>query len=271
MPRPLLLRTVLAAAAALVSVYFIKLGLFAAVGTFITWASLPNVPRAELRRERWLLLAAAVLSMVGLVRFLILEAIPGIVQGGNRFTEQRVISRLREMLFAEDTARRIAAHDPDHDRVGSALLLGELTGELGLRRGNRLPIPLLESYPKQVETSVGPATEIGGYFLLVCLPQVGGGFTAQPADTVDEELAERRFIAYAWPSGTAPGLANAVALDEHEQISLAPAKAGLRYGFGAPPRCDDAVAPATRGDWTAWRGKQPRKTLPGDSPANASP
>jgi hypothetical protein len=260
----LLLRTVLAAAAALLSIYFTKLGLFAAVGTFVAWASLPRLPNEELRRERRLLLVAALAASVGLVRFLIVEAIPGIVAGGNRFTEQRAISRLREILFAEDSARRIAAHDPDQDHVGGALLLGELTGELGVRRGNRLPVPLLESYPRQVDTSVGPASEIGGYFLIVCLPKPGGGFTAQPNDAVDEELAERRFIAYAWPSGTAPGLDNAVALDEHEHISLAPAKAGLRYGFAAPPSCDDSVATETRGAWTAWRHKQPRQRLPGD-------
>jgi hypothetical protein len=260
----LLRRTVLVAAAALLSIYFTKLGLFAAVGTFVAWASLPRVPSAELRRERWLLLVAALCATVGLLRFLVIEAIPGIVAGGNRFTEQRAISRLRELLFAEDTARRVAAHDPDHDRVGSAMLLGELTGELGLRRGNRLAVPLLEGFPKQVDTSIGPASEIGGYFVLVCLPKLGGGFTALPSDAVDDEPAERRFIAYAWPSGTAPGLSNAVALDEHEQIALAPAKPGLRYGFAAPPSCDDSVAPETRGAWTAWRHKQPRKTLPGD-------
>ena len=254
----------LAAAAALLSIYFTKLGLFAAVGTFVAWASLPRVPKAELRRERWLLLVAALGATVGLLRFLVLEAIPGIVAGGNRFTEQRAISRLRELLFAEDTARRIAAHDPDRDHVGSAMLLGELTGELGLRRGNRLEVPLLEGFPKQVDTSIGPASEIGGYFVIVCLPQPGGGFTALPTAAVDDELAERRFIAYAWPSGTAPGLNNAVALDEHEHIALAPAKAGLRYGFAAPPSCDDSVAPETRATWMAWHHKQPRKTLPGD-------
>lgn len=254
----------LAAAAALVSIYFTKLALFVAVGTFVAWASLPRAQKGELRRERWLLVVAALAASVGFVRFLMFEAIPGIVAGGNRFTEQRAISRLREVLFAEDTARRIAARDPDGDQVGSAALLGELTGELGLRRGNRLPVPLLESFPKLVDTSIGPASEIGGYLLLVCIPRLGGGFTAQPADAVDEELAERRFIAYAWPSGTAPGLSNAVALDQHEQISLAPAKPGLRYGFGAPPSCDDAVAPETRGAWVAWRHKQPRQSLPGD-------
>lgn len=267
MPRPLLLRTAVTAAAALLSLHFTKLALFAAVGTFIAWASLPRATANELRRERWLLLLAALASGTGLLRFLIVEAIPGIVAGGNRFTEQRAISRLREISFAQDTARRIAARDPDHDQIGSALLLGELTAELALRRGRPLSVPLLESYPKQVQTELGPATEIGGYYLVVCLPKAGGGFTARPEDPIDEELAERRFIAYAWPSGTAPGLENAVALDEHERISLAPAKAGLRFGATTPPSCDDAAAEATRAAWTVWRHKKPRQTLPGDPAA----
>lgn len=264
MRRPLLLRTALAAAAALASLYFTKLGLFAAVGTFVAWASLPKLPARELSRERWLLLVAALASGAGLLRFLAGEAIPGIVAGGNRFTEQRAISRLREILFAEDSARRTAAHDPDHDGVGSALLLGELTGELGVRGGKPLAVPLLESYPAQVGSDRGPITEIGGYFLMVCLPKLGGGFTARPEDAVDDELAERLFVAYAWPSGAAPGLANAVSLDEHERISLAPSKPGLRQGLSAAPSCDDVVAPATSDAWTPWRHKQPRQTLPGE-------
>jgi hypothetical protein len=262
--RPLLLRTVFAAAAAVLSIWLTKLGLFAAVGAFIAWASLPRVPRAELKRERLLLLVAALGSSVGLVRFLVTEAIPGIVAGGNRFTEQRAISRLREVLFAEDLARRSAPHDPDGDRVGSALLLGELTGHIGVRRGATLAVPLLEGYPAQVLTELGPASEIGGYYLSVCLPKAGGGFTAQPTEAVDEELAERRFIAYAWPSGSAPGLASAVMLDEHENIALAPARPGTRFGHDSPPRCEDAVAPETRGSWQPWREKKPRQTLPGD-------
>lgn len=264
MPRPLLIRTVLAAAAAIASIYFTKLGLFAMVGTFITWASLPRARAGELARERRLLLLAAVCSSVGFVRFLMVEAMPGIVAGGNRFTEQRAISRLREISFAEDSARRLAKYDPDRDGIGSAPLLGELTAELPLRGGQPLPVPLLESYPKQTVTALGPACEIGGYFLIVCVPRQGGGFTAQPGDAIDEELAERRLIAYAWPSGTAPGLESAVALDQHEHIWLAPSRKGLRFGAETPPTCDDVVAPATRDAWKPWRGKQPRRTLPGD-------
>lgn len=264
MPRPLLIRTVLAAAAALASIYFTKLGLFALVGTFIAWASLPKARARELTRERRLLVLAAVGSSIGFVRFLVVEAMPGIVAGGNRFTEARAISRLREISFAQDSARRLATHDPDRDGVGSALLLGELTTALPLRGTEPLAMPLLESYPGLTSTRLGPACEIGGYFLIVCVPKRGGGFTAEPHEAVDEELAERRLLVYAWPSGTAPGLESAVALDQHENIWLAPSKKGLRFGSDAPPSCDDALAPATRDAWKPWRDKQPRRTLPGD-------
>ncbi len=257
-------RTVVALAAGVVSMFFIKLGLFAVVGTFITWASLPRLTPRALRRERLILGLAAAASSVGLVRFIAVEAVAGIVQGGSRFTEQRAISRLREVLFAQDSARRLAHHDPDRDGVGSAALLGELTGELPLRGERALSPPLLESYPRQSETPIGPATDVGGYLLIVCLPEQGGGFTARPGSHIDDELAERRFIAYAWPSGAAPGLTSAVALDEHERILVAPSRDGLRSGYAAPPSCSDAVDPATSGAWTPWRNKQPRTTLPGD-------
>lgn len=257
----------LVAVAGLTSIYFAKLGLFAAVGTFVAWASLPKLPRAELKREHRLLIVAALASLVGLCRFLIVEAIPGIVQGGTRFTELRAVSRMREVLFAEDTARRRPVVDPDHDGIGSAALLGELTGELALRGKSPIAVPRLEGFPKLAETKLGPASEIGGYFVLVCLPKAGGGLSATPGDSFDDEQAERRFLAYAWPSGTAPGLKNAVMLDEHENIMLAPAGPGLRFGPDTPPSCDDAVADATKGDWQAWQHKQPRKSLPGDAAA----
>jgi hypothetical protein len=244
--------------------YFTKLGLFAAVGTFVAWASLPRLPARELRRERWLLGIAALAASVGFTRFLVVEAVPGIVQGGNRFTELRAISRLREISFAEDNARRLGKVDPDHDGIGTALLLVELTGDAGLRGAAPLEPPLLDRYPKPVETSIAPAIEIGGYFLMVCVPKAGGGFTARPGQAVDEEQAERRLLAYAWPSGTAPGLEHAVALDEHEHIWLAPSARGLRFGSDAPPACDDVVAKATAAAWKPWRDKKPRQTLPGD-------
>jgi hypothetical protein len=171
---------------------------------------------------------------------------------------------LREILFAEDGARKTAAWDPDGDRVGSALFLAELTGETGVRGGTRLSSPLLERYPKVETTSAGPAIENGGFWFAVCLPARAGGLTADPAMTVDDEKAERSFVAYAWPSGRAPGLERAYFLDEHERILSAPSGPALRSGAEHGPSCNDALAESTRGDWTVWRGKKPRAELPGE-------
>jgi hypothetical protein len=186
------------------------------------------------------------------------------VQGGTSAAGQRAVSRLREILFAEDGARKTAAWDPDGDGIGSALFIGELTGEEGMRGNARLASPLLERYPKLETTTLGPALAIGGFFFAVCLPQASGKLVAEPALGVDEERAERRYVAYAWPTGDAPGLERAYFIDEHERILSAPAERGVRSGREHAPRCDDALEAPTRNDWRPWRGKKPRAELPGD-------
>jgi hypothetical protein len=172
-------------------------------------------------------------------------------------------------LFAEDVLRQKALHDPDGDGIGSAALLGELTAEDGVRGARRLAPPLLEGFPKLVDTPVGPAAELGGYLFVVCLPVAAGGFSARENETIEEERAERHFVAYAWPLGKGAGSA-AYFLDEHERILTAPASfpPGLqqRSGYAHPPPCDDALAPATSGAWKPWRNKKPRSELPGDKP-----
>jgi hypothetical protein len=188
--------------------------------------------------------------------------VPGIVEGGTRAAGQRAVSRLREIVFAEDAARKRAVWDPDGDGVGAALLVAELTGEAGVRGTARANPPLLERYPKVESTRAGPALEIGGFWFMVCVP-TRTALASEPGSAFDDELAERRFVAYAWPSGRAPGLHRAYFIDEHESILSAPSGERVRSGSDHPPRCDDALAPATKGDWIAWRGKKPRATLPG--------
>ncbi len=200
--------------------------------------------------------------------FLVREAMPGMVQGGTAAAGTRAVSRLREILSAEDAARQQASLDPDGDGVGSALLLGELTGELGIRRERRLVPPLLERYPKIEVTSDGSLLEIGGFLFSVCVP-TAGGFSSNPSARFDEELAEQRFLAYAWPSGRGPGLDSAYFIDEHDRILSAPVGEKARFGRDHPPRCDDALAPATRDDWRPWRGKKPRTSLPGEKRAGS--
>jgi hypothetical protein len=262
LPSAATLRTSVACALALAALVWSKLALPAALFVFLGWLAAPIEPPALRRRHRQALALAAAAAAVAVPIFLLNEAVPGIVQGGTSAAGGRAISRLREIVFAEDAARQQASFDPDGDGIGSALLLGELTGEHGMRQARRLVPPLLERYPKVEITSAGSALEIGGFWFAVCLPTPGGGFSSAPVP-FDDEAAERRFVAYAWPSGRAPGLRRAFFVDEHERILSARSDDETRFGREHPPACDDALSPATRDDWRPWRGKKPRTSLPG--------
>jgi hypothetical protein len=267
--RAVLVRVGALCAAGILSLWLTKLALFAAVGSLLGFVSLPAEPRPQMRWFKIALGVAGVCATLGTFRFLVLEAVPGMVDGGTTAAEQRVVSRLRELLFAEDAWRKNAYYDPDGDHVGSAGLLGELTAEIGVRTGNRVEPAVLEGYPKLVDTRLGPAAEVGGYLLLVCLPKQGGGYTAKPGDAIDDEAAERHFYAYAWPAERGQGLTNAYFLDEHERILRADSQElepRRLIGVDAPPSCEDVSAPATAGDWRVWRHKQPRHALPYDRP-----
>jgi hypothetical protein len=267
--RGVLVRVALICLASVASVLVTKLALFAAVAALLGYVSLPTEPA---NRVRWLklgLVVAGLAATFGVFRFLVLEAVPGMVEGGTTATEQRVVSRLREILFAEDALRRNTFVDPDGDHVGSAEFLGEMTGEIGLRGGEPMTTPVLQNYPKLVDTRLGPAAEVGGYLVIVCLPKLSGGFTANPREAVDDERAERSFFAYAWPSERGRGLDTAYFLDEHERILLADSsetEPRRLIGVDAPPACDDISAAATAASWRVWRHKQPRAKLPFETP-----
>ncbi len=253
------------AAAAVLGIWLTRLSLFTLIASFLAFVALP---RGERKLPFWLVAVAAAASALGFVRFLVREAVPGIVQGGTFATQNAAVSRLRELLFAEDSLRRLGSIDPDGDGIGSAAFIDEMTGRAGLRGGARLIPPVLERYPASQPTEIGPAVEINGYLFVICLPKRGGGFTANPSDAVDDEAAERRFLAYAWPASSDHGLVLAYFLDEHERILFAPNGAPRddrpRTGPGRPPRCDEAISPETREQWQVWRNKQPRDRLPGD-------
>src|SRR5690349_23436448 len=125
MNRGVIVRSAVVAAFGLAAIAVPKLsfpGVVFVLLSFLTLPSPPNLPRAA----RPLHGAAALFVVIALGRFLSGEAALGIVEGGTRAAGQRAVSRLRELLFAEDSARRLAYWDPDADGVGSALSLGEL-------------------------------------------------------------------------------------------------------------------------------------------------
>jgi hypothetical protein len=233
-------------------------------------------PRAG--RVRWVLGAAALASSVGLVRFIVNEAMPGIVQGGRRAVQQSAVSRLREVLFAQDAMRRAGWIDPDADGIGSAAFLSELCGGPPLRGQAERATPVL-SCGELVSTALGLAARSGAYLYTVCLPGRSGGWSAEPGEAVDEERAERSFVAYAWPA--APMAVDRVFfIDEEENIMSSPVRLPVR-GASAGPRsggaerdlglsCAMALGEPRDSAWSAWRDKKPRAgPLPGDTANSA--
>lgn len=207
-------------------------------------------------RSRVLVAIGVIGAALSLVRFVVELAMPGIVQGGRAAAEQRAVSWLRDVLFAQDAMRKAGWIDPDHDGIGSAALLSELCGELPLRGQAPRDNPVL-TCGELIVTPLGPAVRHGGYLFIVCLPQTDGHWSADAGALLDEEAAEREFVAYAWPDAGAR-FAHAFFLDQSENIQSVPMANGALS-------CDSARGPGARADWTAWRGKHPRSgPLPGD-------
>ncbi len=253
----------LAAAAGAGSVAWPKLAPGAALILLVTVLSLPKVEGARRWVGRGVIAAATVATLLGFYVFVRDEGMRGIVAGGRRATESTGVGRLREILAAQDVARQRATIDPDGDGVGSALFLEELTGA-PLRHGARAGAPLIDPrrFPTRQTTSMGLAHGAGAFLYLVCLPRAGGGWTTRADAPVDDEFAERRYVAYAWPADDTSTMNDAFFLDEREAILV------LRHAGASTPRYLGTRAPAcdaalTEPDWRPWRNKAPRSRLPG--------
>jgi hypothetical protein len=238
------------------------LGLPAGFASFIGAVALRRPTDAELRWGRFWLWAGVVLSAVGLVRFLTGEAMRGIVGGGRTAVEQATVSRLRDVLFAEDAMRRAGWIDPDRDGIGSAASLPELCAGEPLRGQPPRATPALQCGELR-PTTLGPAARSGPYLYTLCLPTPDGGWSANGA-AVDEEAAERRFVAFAWPAPARP-FDRAYFIDEHENIRVAALSPAPSAATPGSPRFPTTCAAALGLDWQPWRGKKARPDLPGDS------
>jgi len=264
--RSWLWRSVALLAVSLLSVWLDKLALFMLVGVLISSVALPTLSTPAKRIAYSLHAIAGLAALVGLVRFVILNALPGVVEAGDRAASKQAVAKLRSLVVAQDVMRRFARIDPDGDGIGSAALLPELSADVGLRGKQRLEAPLVNRELQHLaDTSLGPAAGGGGYLYLICLPKLGGGWTARPGDAIDEEQAERRWVGYAWPAQRSQGLHDSYFIDEHERILVFANNPGgdPKYlGTAKPPHCDAALV----GDeaWLVWQGKRARDHLPGD-------
>lgn len=251
-----------------------RASVFSCLLLVIAFASLSRFEHEKKRFFVVFLLLGAVSTSVGMVRFVWGEALQGISEARGRATSKRAVSLLREILFAQDALRRYGMIDPDGDKIGSAGRLGELCGSDAARGSKPLQTPPLSiRFSPRAITRSGPANEQEGYLLLICLPGADGkSWVTYPTDAVDEELAERSWVAYAWPAAEGLGHEAAYFINEHEEIletenrlPHAEKDRTLRLvGAEFSPSCSDALDGETKPAWRVWRGKTRRPKLPGD-------
>lgn len=259
------IRTALIAVAVLLgslSTWDPRVSVFAFLGVAIALAATTRLEKARARAPQIALGISLLVVSWDLYRFARKDAMQGISEARERESAGRAVSRLREILFAEDAMRRYAFVDPDGDHVGSAGFLAEMTGARPLRSGGPLEHPpLTPRFTPRLLTSSGAAAEEDGYLYLVCLPKAGGGFTGHATDRINEEEAERKFLAYAWPTDrtTHPG-GRIYAIDQDERIWESSRQVAGRYvGRSTPPPCSLVLDPGAAGSFAPWRGKKPRK------------
>jgi hypothetical protein len=245
----------------------------AAILAVVVFAALALTDKAS--PKLWMVMA--VVSWGPFARFVVLRAAPGIVEAGENHLAKSAMFKLREIHLAQDALRRMGAWDPDGDGVGSAGSLAELTGLVPLRGSRSLEVaPLHPRFrPPQADAPVC----LEGYCFIVYVPE-------------DDEQAERRYLAYAWPekaviAGTPINVGGAprdvlrgqvLMLDEHERIlecdnapkydaQHPPARfAALRAAaWTSEPAADVGVDRCT---WRPWRGKTAAARLSGDSSPN---
>jgi hypothetical protein len=243
-----------------------KLAVFGVLLATIALAAGERTLPPEARRPNRIMASSALgVSVLALSIFILKEALPGIAEARYREAERDAVSRLRELLFAQDSLRKLAFFDPDHDGIGSAGFLSELVQSGPARDGGTLSYALLESrFAPRTITPAGPALADGEYLFYLCLPALRGGFTANPGDRVDTERAERQWFAWAWPANAHTRELLPLAIDQDERIVKAKASGGRSAtwrGPNVPPPCDLSLL-ADPNQFEAWRGKKARKTLP---------
>lgn len=244
------------------SIYWGWLALPVGFGCFVAAVTLDSLRRHRAPRAGLCVLFAALLVSGGLARFVIVEGMSGIVRGGRQAVQRKAVSKLREILFAQDAMRRSGWIDSDSDGVGSAPLLEELCSGQSHRGKARGQAPVLRC-SRRLDSAIGKVIVEGAYRYVVCLPRKPRGWTARDGDELDEERAESHFIAYAWPA-PGSGFDAAFFIDEQENIltrsvlnQVNRGNSVSQQGFWGPT-CDSAVEGDEVSLWKIWRGKKPR-------------
>ncbi len=277
---------------AVASAVLVKLSIPAMMLALIAFLSLPK----HAKKPKIALMVVAPLIVLVLLRSTAEKAASGVVEGGRRAGARSAMAHLRDIVFAQNIGREQAYIDPDGDKIGSAMSLWALGGLAPQRAGTKPPM-LLQRFRHQAQSKDGGPELVlyDGYLFAVYLPTTSGGATTKESGGIDDEAAERRFVAYAWPFERGHAEHQALFIDEHERILVTDnADAAQGYfgvdnpppfnaafqaefadkGWDAPPAVDGAAvkkggtSDSGRGVdgamWHRWRHKEARADLPGD-------
>jgi len=205
-------------------------------------------------------LVCGLASTVATVVFIRDVMMPNLVSSGRKATEDKGLSRLREVAWAERLAIQSALVDADGDGRGESARIEELAGHDRSRwNGAEADAVLKSSLYQPAGASEGVKVHRVEGYLVVAWPGRG----AAGADA-----AESGWEAYAWPSEDAAGTRRSFFVDDSDRICET-VGVPIYSGSGVIPR----PGAATRGgpgegcgtgrdgaQWRPWKRKTARET-----------
>ena len=144
-----------------------------------------------------LMIVVAIIAIVALI------ALPNLLSARLSSNETTAIATLRAIISAQSQFQTRALADSDADGLGEFGTIGEMSGAVGVR-GGKVMVPAVLSATFRTINAQGQAAR-NGYLYKLFLPDAagvgagelpGGGASA----TVDPDLAESAWCAYAWPT-----------------------------------------------------------------------
>lgn len=232
----------------------------------------------------WVWVAGGIGMVILLGFFVLAQGMEGIMGGGLRAAESAAVSRLRTLLWAQDTAKKYAFLDRDGDGVGEYAFFKQLAGMAPLSNGQKLGTPLLyRDTAKFAPLAPQNVLISGGYCHVLFLSASAGGGAAEPLDgaekagLVSADGAEKYWVAYAWPLQPGHSGRRVFFINQDEEIWES-ANDGPQQQYSslerlpkfdaALPRPDLASVPVEgqpHGDggvWKRWKNKRARNASP---------
>ena len=256
-------------AASIATLYFNRLSIFVTLLVVIALASLSRFESKSKVRWKWAFIISLVLCIIGMARFILLDAFTGIAGARSLATNKKAVSMLREIYFAQETFKRKKLIPVKGAEKGAPALLSELASTQSSRVKIPLKVPLLAPrFSPRIITDTGPAAASEGYLFLICLPDEKGAFSATPSSKFLIDKSSGRWGAYAWPGGIQTPSKGAYFINDKEEIlavkesaDLADSKHPEDYQFLGPdraPDCASAMQETREEFWVPWRGKKPK-------------